>query len=99
METQEPTTTRDKPKTAEVFLEIDDEGEVTKEVKKEVPAGDTQVSQLKVELGVPADATLWLVKPERKQLVHTDSIHLKSGMHFEAIEVGRITSMDAGHRQ
>jgi hypothetical protein len=91
METQESTTTRDKPKTAEVFLEIDDEGEVTKEVKKGVPAGNTQVSQLKVELGVPAEATLWLVKPERKQLVNTDSIDVKSGMHFEAIEGGGIS--------
>jgi len=91
METQESPTTRDKPKTAEVFLEIDDEGEVTKEVKKEVPAGDTQVSQLKVELGVPAAATLWLVQPERKQLVNTDSIDVKSGMHFESIEGGGIS--------
>jgi hypothetical protein len=91
METQESTATHDKPKTAEVFLDIEDEGEVTKEVKKDVAAGDTQVSVLKSELGVPAEATLWLVKPERKQLVNTDSIDVKSGMHFEAIEGGGIS--------
>ncbi len=91
MDTQNSTTTHDKPQTAEVFLEIDDAGEETKEVKKEVPAGDTQVSQLKVELGVPADATLWLVKPEPKQLINSDSLDVKSGMHFEAIEGGGIS--------
>jgi hypothetical protein len=91
VETKESTITQGKPELAEVFLAIDDEGTETKEVKKQVPAGLTKVSQLKLELGVAADAVLWLVSGQKKQFDDADSIEVKNGLHFEAIEGGGIS--------
>jgi hypothetical protein len=85
------TTVHDKPTSAVVFLAIDKDGEETEEVKKDVAAGPTLVSQLKVELGVTADAVLWLVSGQRKQFDDSETIDVKDGMHFEAIEGGGIS--------
>lgn len=88
METEEQTKSRDKAKLAQVTVSIEG-GEAQ---HKTVPAGETQVSQLKVELGAAAESVLWLVHGHtRKPLDNSESIDVESGMHFEAIGGGGIS--------
>ena len=88
-------TTQPATKLIPVFLEVDTAGQESKSVKFEVRSGVTVVSNLKEELGVPAAATLWLEKGSDGEpggpLQNTDSLEVKPGMHFEAIEGGGIS--------
>jgi hypothetical protein len=60
--------------------------------EKTVPVGETIVSVLKTELGVAADAVLWLVHGnERRPLGDEETIDVKSGLHFEAIGGGGVS--------
>jgi hypothetical protein len=71
---------------AHVTLGIDDQPPV----KKVVPAGDTKVRALKEELGVDAKAVLYLVHgSHRRVLDDSETLDVKSGMHFEAIGGGK----------
>jgi hypothetical protein len=57
-----------------------------------VPAGETLVSVLKTELGVPETDVLWLVKGhERRPLGDQEMIDIRSGLHFEAIGGGGVS--------
>lgn len=59
---------------------------------KTVPAGETIVSVLKSELGVPETDVLWLVHGnERRPLGDDETIDVKSGLHFEAIGGGGVS--------
>jgi hypothetical protein len=81
-------------KTAEahVVLVVDEDGQDSKPVDKEVPAGPTQVSILKAELGVPEAAILWLIEGQKRTpLDNSETIDIHSGMHFEAVEGGGIS--------
>lgn len=81
-----------KTDTAQVVLVVDEGGEESKPVEKEVSAGPTQVSVLKAELGVPEPAILWLIEGQKRtQFDNSETIDVRDGMHFEAIEGGGIS--------
>jgi hypothetical protein len=72
----------------EVTLGINDQPVQT----KSVTAGKTTVAALRKELGVDAAMVLYLVHGnERKTLDDADPIHVKAGMHFEAIGGGGVS--------
>ena len=61
-------------------------------VEKTVPAGSTVVAALKTELGVDASSTLYLRHGnDRRVLADDETIDVKSGMHFEAVEPGGVS--------
>jgi hypothetical protein len=60
--------------------------------ERTVPAGPTLVSKLKQELGVDPTFVLYLVHGhERRVLGDTDTIDVKSGLHFEALPGGGVS--------
>jgi hypothetical protein len=60
--------------------------------KKVVPAGDTLVSVLKIELGVSETDVLWLIEGhKRRPLGDQETIDVHSGLHFEAIGGGGVS--------
>jgi hypothetical protein len=83
-----------KPKLVEVTLVVDDEqtGESKSEMK-EVPKGETTVTALKEELGVPAELALWVIRKDgkRKQLADHQSHEVKAGDTFMVITRGGIS--------
>jgi hypothetical protein len=87
-ETQEQTDGHHKPDVAHVTLSVDGAAPQP----KEVPAGETVVSQLKAELGVDGTAVLWLLhEGKRRPLNNSESLDVESGMHFEAITGGGVS--------
>lgn len=59
---------------------------------REVPAGPTIVSALKVLLGVPETDGLFLKVPGGRRLLgDQESIDVKSGLHFEAFPGGGVS--------
>jgi len=73
-------------KEAHVTLGIDEQPPV----EKVIPAGDTKVTVLKKELDVDSKAVLYLVHgAERRVLEDSETLDVKSGMHFEAITGGK----------
>jgi|SRR5712691_9591399 len=81
-----------KTDTAHVILVVDEDGDESKPVEKEVSAGPTLISTLKTELGVPEVAILWLIEGQtRTQFDNSETLEVRSGMHFEAIEGGGIS--------
>jgi hypothetical protein len=57
-----------------------------------VPAGDTQVSALKVELSVPASDVLYQVHGHQLRLLGDhETVHVRSGDRFEAIPAGGVS--------
>ncbi len=75
-----------KPLEAHVTLGIDDKPIE----KKTIPAGETRVSALKKELGVPESVVLYLVHNHRRRVLDdAETINVESGMHFEAITGGK----------
>jgi hypothetical protein len=86
--TASPTPADAKHETAHVTIQVGEQ----EPIPKDVPAGPTRVSQLKQELGAPADSVLWLVHGHtRTQYVDTETIDVEDGMHFEAIPGGGIS--------
>ncbi len=83
-----------KPKLVEVTLVVDDEqtGESKSEMK-EVPKGETAVTALKEELGVPAELALWVIRKngKRKQLADHQSHEVKTGDTFMVITRGGVS--------
>jgi hypothetical protein len=60
--------------------------------ERTVPAGETVVSVLKIELGVDAAKTLFLKEHgKREPLANEQVIDVESGMHFEAIGGGGVS--------
>jgi hypothetical protein len=59
---------------------------------REVPAGPTQVSLLKAELGVdPAQSLFLKDRGKREPLTDEQVIDVQSGMHFEALGGGSVS--------
>jgi hypothetical protein len=84
--------TQKKTDTAQVILVVDEDGVESKPVEKEVSAGPTLISTLKAELGVPEAAILWLIEGQKRTpFDNSETIDVRSGMHFEAIEGGGIS--------
>jgi hypothetical protein len=61
-------------------------------VEATIPGGPTPVPELKTELQIAADASLWVVKNGKpKQLVDHERYNVKAGDHFEAISKGGVS--------
>lgn len=59
---------------------------------REVPAGPTVVSALKILLGVPDTNSLFLKMPGGRRLLgDQEIIEVKSGLHFEAFPGGGVS--------
>jgi hypothetical protein len=63
------------------------------ETTKEVPSGHTPVPQLKAELGVAPDVTLWRVGEggRKHPLGDDDVVEVREGERFEAIKGGGVS--------
>ena len=70
----------------------DPEGE-TETLEKLIPSGPTKVPELKAELGVLPEASLWLIRPHRKpkQLVDHETHDVKARDRFETVVKGGIS--------
>lgn len=61
-------------------------------VEKTIPAGQTAVPALKSELGVDASSVLYLRHGDEKRVLGDgETIDVRSGMHFEAVEGGGVS--------
>lgn len=61
-------------------------------VEKTIPAGPTLVPTLKAELGVDAGSVLYLRHGDDKRVLgDEETVDVKSGMHFEAVEGGGVS--------
>ena len=77
----------------EVTITITDtEGNTTTETKS-IPAGPTKVVDLKAELGVPEEDTLWVITKEGKkhQLGDHEDHDVKNGDRYEALPRGGVS--------
>ena len=81
-----------KPDLVTVTLGVVTDGGEPQVVEKQIAAGPTKVTELKAELGVPADAALWLIQGKTKRpLGDHESVPVKQGDHFEAVVRGGIS--------
>lgn len=76
-----------------VSLAITNENGETAVEPKSIPRGPTAVQVLKVELGVPAEVALWVVRKNGKksQLADHTTHDVKEGDRFEALVRGGIS--------
>jgi hypothetical protein len=77
---------REHPKLVRVEITIGD-----KTRPREVRAGRTGVSELKVELGVPAEDSLFETAPQRRPLADPEVIDVVGGEKFEAVHGGGVS--------
>jgi hypothetical protein len=65
----------------------------TQTLELTIPSGPTKVPELKGELGVPAAASLWLVRPGGKpiQLVDHATHDVKTGDRYETVVKGGVS--------
>jgi hypothetical protein len=87
---QEATTTRQQ---VTVTLGVTDEQGNTQTVDKAIDAGPTRVTELKAELGVPEDSSLWVIGRDGRKRVLADheSYDVRAGDHFEALVKGGVS--------
>jgi hypothetical protein len=83
----------DHAKLVSVTLIVDDPDGETRTVEHTIPAGPTKVPQLKAELGVPAEASLWVVRghDKPKQLVDHATWDVKASDRFETVVKGGVS--------
>lgn len=76
-----------------VTLGITTEDGQTQTLEKEIPSGTTKVPELKDELGVPEDSSLWVIeKSGKKKLLGEHETHnVKAGDHYEALVKGGVS--------
>ncbi len=76
-----------------VTLGITTEDGQTETVEKEIRSGTTKVPELKDELGVPEDSSLWVIeKNGKKKLLGDHETHdAKAGDHYEALVKGGVS--------
>jgi hypothetical protein len=79
--------------TVTVTLVVDDTEGGTQTLEITLASGPTKVPDLKVALGVPAEASLWLVRrnDKPKQLVDHATHNVKAGDRFETIVKGGVS--------
>jgi hypothetical protein len=77
----------------EVTLVVDDPDGETETLERSIPAGPTRVPELKAELGVPPEASLWLVRAhgKPKQLVDHETHDVKAGDRYETVVKGGVS--------
>ncbi len=76
-----------------VTLVVTDPDGGTQTLEMTIPPGPTKVPDLKAELGVPVEASLWLVRSgdKPKQLVDHASHNVKAGDRFETVVKGGVS--------
>ena len=81
------------PELVTVTLTVTDENGNTQAETLSIPEGPTKVTELKAELGVPAESALWLISKtgHRRQLGDHENHDLKEGDHYEAIVRGGVS--------
>ena len=80
-------------KLVEVFLELTDEDGNTETKTLEIPRGETQVTTLKTELGVPEDASLWVIRKDgkKKPLANHEKHDVKEGDRYQTVIPGGVS--------
>ncbi len=76
-----------------VTLTLTDENGNSQTESKTIPGGPTKVTDLKAELGVPAESALWVIQKsgKKKQLGDHETHNVKEGDHYEAIVKGGVS--------
>jgi hypothetical protein len=76
-----------------VALTLTDENGNTQTEEKNIPGGPTKVTDLKAELGVPAESALWVIQKsgKKKQLGDHETHDVKEGDHYEALVRGGVS--------
>ena len=76
-----------------VTLVVDDPDGEVQTIESTIPSGPTKVPDLKAELGVPAEASLWVVRAGGKptQLVDHATHNVKAGERFETVVKGGVS--------
>lgn len=89
----EAATARTKPALVTVVLTITDENGNTQTEKKSIPGGPTKVTELKAELGVPAESALWVIANagKKKQLGDHETHNVKQDDQYEALVRGGVS--------
>lgn len=86
---------QDRPTDEEVAvtLIVADENGDSQTQEETIPSGPTKVPDLKVELGVPAASSLWIVRPGGKptQLVDHATHNVKAGDKYETVVKGGVS--------
>lgn len=77
----------------EVTITITDTEGNTRTETKSIPAGPTKVVELKVELGVPEEDTLWVITREgKKHQLGDHEVHdVREGDRYEALPRGGVS--------
>ncbi len=80
-------------KLVEVSLEVTDEDGNTESKTLEIPRGETEVAVLKTELGVPAEASLWVIRKngKKKQLANHEKHDVKEGDRYQTVIPGGVS--------
>jgi hypothetical protein len=76
-----------------VTMTVTDENGNTQTADKTIPGGATKVTDLKDELGVPAESALWVIQKsgKKKQLGDHETHNVKDGDRYEAIVKGGVS--------
>jgi len=85
--------TRPQTELVTVTVVLSDQQGHTQTDDKEIPQGPTKVTELKSELGVPAESALWLISKteKKKQLGDHETHNVKAGDRYEALVRGGIS--------
>ena len=77
----------------EVTLEITTEEGETQIVAKTIESGSTEVAVLKTELGVPEDASLWVIRKDgkKKPLANHEKHDVKEGDRYQTVIPGGVS--------
>jgi hypothetical protein len=77
----------------EVTLEITTEDGETQSVTKTIESGSTEVAVLKTELGVPEDASLWVIRKDgkKKPLANHEKHDVKEGDRYQTVIPGGVS--------
>jgi len=76
-----------------VTINVTDENGDTDTITKTIPGGPTKVTDLKAELGVPAESALWVIDKHGKKRQLGDHVTevVKEGDRYEAIVRGGVS--------
>lgn len=77
----------------EVMLEITTEEGETQTITKTIESGSTEVAVLKTELGVPEDASLWVIRKDgkKKPLANHEKHDVKEGDRYQTVIPGGVS--------
>jgi hypothetical protein len=78
---------------ATVTMTVTDENGNSQTEIESIPEGATKVTELKAELGVPAESALWLISKagQKRQLGDHETHNVEEGDHYEAIVRGGVS--------